>query len=342
MEDLATPRTTVHLLSEKSMKHKRDIFLFSDFPGKSFSLIGGMNSRRYKLTIAQFYQWLDILDDRKPKIDFLIWKINVDRFDVLCYVCKRVGIPLPRSSNEKMEPGDYAVYSDDGSGKPKVKVIGPRAFPTFRQREITTRQRMQECPETAELLRHNVMTEEIIGQVKARDEGVCWLTDEAANSTVVSWIIPPLWSKQVHSVERYDEDRDNEIIEGHKLSGNAITLDARLAKPFMLNAFGVDVDNNYRIVKFRNAPKGVPLQKFLPERCIAISKQHNDRFLREQFKWCLGVQFLGGDVREDYPDGGAGLIDEAADFGIDLDDPKWHTPIGREIREVLEMHEEAS
>ncbi|KIM36219.1 hypothetical protein M413DRAFT_449276 [Hebeloma cylindrosporum] len=107
-----------------------------------------------------------------------------------------------------------------------------------------------------------------------------------------------------------------------------------------MNRFGVDVDDNYQIVQFQNAPKGVVLRKRLSKKMVAISKQNNDRFLRGQFKWCLKVHFLGGDARDDYPDGGGGLAEEAADYGIDLDDPKWHTPIGREVREVMEMHEE--
>jgi hypothetical protein len=52
-----------------------------------------------------------MLDEKEPRPNFLIWRIDVIRFDVLCYTCTSVGLPLLQSCNDKMEPRDYAVYS---------------------------------------------------------------------------------------------------------------------------------------------------------------------------------------------------------------------------------------
>ena len=79
---------------------------------------------------------------------FLIWPINVIRFYTLCFTCTRFGFPLPWSSNKKMQPGDYAVYSGRylhfaewwtlihklDTGDPKLRLIEPRAY-TFHQQE---------------------------------------------------------------------------------------------------------------------------------------------------------------------------------------------------------------
>ncbi|KIM36218.1 hypothetical protein M413DRAFT_318859 [Hebeloma cylindrosporum] len=116
-----------------------------------------MNSRRYELTVAQFYRWMDILDDKpeEPKFNFLIWRIEVTRFDVLCYTCKIIGSPLPRASNEKLEPGDYCAYLDDGNGGPGgLKIIGPWASPTFRKLEIGTLQMLKNVPTAKNKLEH--------------------------------------------------------------------------------------------------------------------------------------------------------------------------------------------
>jgi hypothetical protein len=49
------------------------------------------------------------------------------------------------------------------------------------------------------------------------------------------------------------------------------------------------------------------------EKFIIISKQHNDRSLRENFKWCLSAL----DIADDYPARGGDLIHEAKDCAID-------------------------
>jgi hypothetical protein len=43
-------------------------------------------------------------------------------------------------------------------------------------------------------------------------------------------------------VDTKDDDTDNAIINDLKVSGNAITLNAKLVEAFLVNAFGADVD----------------------------------------------------------------------------------------------------
>jgi len=60
--------------------------------------------------IAQFYGWMDMPDEKEPKPNILIRRIDVIRFDVLRFTCTRAGLPLSRSW-DKMEQGYYPVYS---------------------------------------------------------------------------------------------------------------------------------------------------------------------------------------------------------------------------------------
>ena len=78
-----------------------------------YLVIVGLNSKRHKLTIASFYRWIGSLDEKEPKPNFLIWRIEVIKFDVLSYAARRIGFPPPRASNDLMEPGDYTVYSGE-------------------------------------------------------------------------------------------------------------------------------------------------------------------------------------------------------------------------------------
>jgi len=63
-----------------------------------------------------------------------------------------------------------------------------------------------------------------------------------------------------------------------------------------------------------------------------------DNFFRDHFKWCLGVHFLGGDIRQDFPDDAQGLMDKAREEGIHLEDPEWQTYPGTKIIELMMNH----
>jgi hypothetical protein len=65
------------------------------------------------VTIATFYRWLDIIDDRyrEPGLPILLRKITLEAVEILTYVMKSVdGPPLPRDSGELLEPGVYAPF----------------------------------------------------------------------------------------------------------------------------------------------------------------------------------------------------------------------------------------
>ena len=71
----------------------------------------------------------------------------------------------------------------------------------------------------------------------------------------------------------------------------------------------------------------------LPLSSIQTLTDESRVYLEENFKFCLGVNFLGGDIREDYPDYGRGFIAKIAESGgfVCPDDEKWKTKIGREV-----------
>jgi hypothetical protein len=49
----------------------------------------------------------------------------------------------------------------------------------------------------------------------------------------------------------------------------------------------------------------------------ASAQTYRDKFLKGNFKFCIGHQLLGGDAREDYPDGGRSLLERAQEDGLD-------------------------
>jgi hypothetical protein len=50
---------------------------------------------------------------------------------------------------------------------------------------------------------------------------------------------------------------------------------------------------------------------------MASAQPSRDKFLKGNFKFCIGHQLLGGDIREDYPDGGRSLMARAQTHGLD-------------------------
>ena len=70
----------------------------------------GLNSERTKPTIKAFYRWLDLINDSTGDDPYRIWKIAVERHDILTYQGQRVGDALPRLSSDYVMPGDYGSF----------------------------------------------------------------------------------------------------------------------------------------------------------------------------------------------------------------------------------------
>ncbi|KAJ7856269.1 hypothetical protein B0H14DRAFT_3448597 [Mycena olivaceomarginata] len=124
-------------------------------------------------------------------------------------------------------------------------------------------------------------------------------------------------------------------------AANVLTLRQDLIYFFHSNHFGVDVDDDHRIVVLtpiggleQDLPTHLPLQAYDPAM---------DEFLRLHFRFSLSVQLRGGDIRDDYPLGSIlAMMDE---LGVPhamtenpeecvmaaLSDARWQTVLGRAI-----------
>jgi len=120
----------------------------------------------------------------------------------------------------------------------------------------------------------------------------------------------------------------------------------------MKNKFGIDVEvsnskwiaefvtndvaqkDDYKIIIFQDFPgsEKLALKPKLPLASIQALTSAAKQYLQENFKYCLGVNLLGGDIREDYPDHGVAFIADIAEneWGSPLEE-RWKTPLGREV-----------
>ena len=122
------PRLIRHVLSERSIRQNRDVFFFDDMREKTFELCGGkepsyqrcncclhlhlytgLDSSRHNLTAENFYRWLQIVDDA-PIVEFQLWHLNIQPYDIFTYATMRQGDPLSRSSTQPLAPGNYGAY----------------------------------------------------------------------------------------------------------------------------------------------------------------------------------------------------------------------------------------
>ncbi|KZT40862.1 hypothetical protein SISSUDRAFT_1043596, partial [Sistotremastrum suecicum HHB10207 ss-3] len=103
---------------------------------------------------------------------------------------------------------------------------------------------------------------------------------------------------------------------------------------FFENAFGIDVDDNYRIVQFVDLPE-LSLPSHVPGAQRAHLEPSADRFLRYHFMWCLRVNICGGHVMDEFDEGEVlGMMEALGLRGPQLvtppvTDPRWKTEIGQ-------------
>ncbi|KIM39442.1 hypothetical protein M413DRAFT_446949 [Hebeloma cylindrosporum] len=313
----------VHILSDRSISQKRNIFLFSVNPWKAFQMCGGLNFERTKPTIEAFYRWMDLINDSEKAGTYQIWKIDVERVYILNYKGTRIGQALPPSSPDLLMPGDYAAYVNrDGDLVPKI--IGPRShFCNLFERTIISQDRSDIWPGEIETLLLNKISPEFLGEVQGRDQGKCLITGQISNESEILWIAPPAWCD--HYTVNHGE------VEEYLTTDNIITLDKRLAVLYMENRFSIDAEDEYRIVVFQDLPDDLVLPTNLPAVSVKKFDKRADIFFKAHLKCTLGVNFSAGDIYDQHTDGGQALIDHAFSPEFDINGPVWKTPIGKDV-----------
>ncbi|KAH9478925.1 hypothetical protein JR316_0009388 [Psilocybe cubensis] len=150
--------------------------------------------------------------------------------------------------------------------------------------------------------------EDIAKSVLKREQGRCIITGCAdPDALTVAWLIPPLFVKHLYHVRGNREyTRYSEITK----PGNAITLRKDLEDAFLDGAFGIDVDEDYRLVMFRDIGpaghtlKGLNVKAYFRSPDVEAQRTGpEDIFLRAQLVNCIYVNFHGGDINAQWTPG---------------------------------------
>ncbi|KAH9478920.1 hypothetical protein JR316_0009383 [Psilocybe cubensis] len=176
------------------------------------------------------------------------------------------------------------------------------------------------------------MPEEIERAVAERDKGHCVITGACGEHEVaITWLIPPAMIDALKDASQ-DPRKFNNYSEACVVS-NAITLRKDLIEALNDNAFGVDVEDNYRIVLFYDlGDTGKFLQGLERPFFHREDRQGpDDIFLIAHFLHCVKVHVIGGDVSDEYSLRDIEVWEDRLD---DEDGAEWDDPLGAEVYEV--------
>ncbi|RDB16647.1 hypothetical protein Hypma_002366 [Hypsizygus marmoreus] len=325
--DYGEPQGTVHLLSIKSTLLERDTFIFWATP--ECRLLLGLNQKRTPVTHVTLLRWIRLVD---PEIDeFHVQPVLLERRGILNYFPSPMAGPTPDPSS-RLLPGDY-LWVD-----PSTAQSGPRPLLAKRSSLSSYRAKHSADKDPVSGATHELYTfpPSFEQSVASRDGWRCFITGEEASppekELALTWLFPPAWKYRLLC----QNGRTSPPVEDFVSTSNVGLIRKDLISLFNDNAFGVDVDDDYRLVIFRDLGPNVQLA----QRQQGISPGPDGRFLREHFRWCLVVHLLGGDVREDYHvDDVAGLAQELGLLGetdedvVQLEDERWQSALGRELFE---------
>ncbi|KAK0471036.1 hypothetical protein IW261DRAFT_1597579 [Armillaria novae-zelandiae] len=321
------------LLSTKSKLFQRDTFIFStSLPAK---LLFGVNQHRIPISSALVQRWAYLLAPHSEP--FHLRPVTIHQFGIMAYGIMPNGPPIPENSSEPLPPGNYGWYGAGSTARflpqittmpnPPSFAVMKKSWTWFPNQEIM----LDVLPSVAEVVRQ-------------RDQHRCFITGIAShNDTDLVWMFPPCFAHLC----RFPPLRDgyDDVPEFFETASNAAFLHKELVPFFHDNAFSVDVDNDHRILIFRDIG---PAQTLLPSHLkVHLNEGPDDWYLREHFRISLKVCVLDGDIREDYPSSVVlqmmdelGVNSVGSDDTVELapmTDPRWQTVVGQSIWEnVLE------
>ncbi|EIM91668.1 uncharacterized protein STEHIDRAFT_153291 [Stereum hirsutum FP-91666 SS1] len=332
-------------------QHDPPAFLQVAFRGSGYLYLPGYNHSVLPLTGMHVYRWLHEI--HKPYFeDYVLNAIKIKNSDVLQYDIEEKGPEILSNSAEILQPGDYCWTPQDPaielSALPDITPCGLKDWVTATTALLDNDvKRGMYDPER--LLSSLEIPSEIHNDVVKRDTG-CFFTRKLSGDKdfITSWIFPPVSGfKTCVGVVYKDWDPAPFMT-----ANNSIRMCSDLHEPFEENAFGVDIDDNCRIIVFDPAKiKGITLPSHLPAESLAYVQDElvaDDSaaspirlrdFLRHHFVWCLRLHFLGGDISEDYDRQKVqGMINKVLKFdqaGKSLDDLKslkaWQSGLGAEV-----------
>ncbi|KAK0226788.1 hypothetical protein EDD85DRAFT_958549 [Armillaria nabsnona] len=333
------------LLSVKSKLYERDTFIFStSLPAKL--LVG--ESEPVSHTYQQRWAYL-LAPHNEP---FHLRPVTVHQFRIMAYAIMPNGSPIPENSSKQLPPGNYGWYDSaqqdfyhtsrlrpihlllQPCNKPgrSILIQGSWYFSLHSlSYELTSSPKLDVIPSVAQAVRR-------------RDQHRCFVTGTPShNDTDLIWMFPPCFARLC----RFPPIRDDyhPIPQFFETASNAAFLHKDLIPFFHGNAYSVDVDDDYRVLIFRDIG---PAEKLLPSHLrVSANEGPEDWFLREHFRISLKVCILEGDIDEDYPSSvvlrmmdDLGVNSVGSDDAVELapmTDPRWQSVIGKSIWEnVLE------
>uniref|UniRef100_A0A8H7XZJ2 Uncharacterized protein n=1 Tax=Psilocybe cubensis TaxID=181762 RepID=A0A8H7XZJ2_PSICU len=140
---------------------------------------------------------------------------------------------------------------------------------------------------------------EVEKAVAERDQGYCIMSGACGQDKVaVTWIIPPAFLPIVSAVPGTGFKHYADIC----IPSNALTMHRDLVDDFWDNAFGVDVEDNYRLVIFRDLGQAGKLLEGITTPFYRSQGRSgpDDIFFRIHFIQCLLTHFIGGDIKDQY------------------------------------------
>ncbi|KAJ7806399.1 hypothetical protein B0H14DRAFT_3882371 [Mycena olivaceomarginata] len=312
-----------HVLSNKSRLLDRDTFVFASLNPSPSRLLLGFNQKLTPVSSATIQRWVRIITPKTR--EFVICPVVVHSIGVFEYYIEPSGPPIEATSPTLLLPGNYGLYHNDA-----CIATGPPDIMSARSWSGSFEHHASKMDDKKRALEYQFLPE-IERSVMARDNQTCWFTG-ATDDIALSWIFPPVFRNQTKA--SWFDVLDKEFV----TAKNVLTLKSELKLHFHSNNFTVDVDDDYRIVILRDMGRAV---SFLPTR-LSRHQQHDtvvDSFLRDHFRYSLGVMILGGDIRETYSRQEVlEMIGELVGYGRDddrdavpLTDERWKTDLGQEI-----------
>ncbi|KAF9461580.1 hypothetical protein BDZ94DRAFT_1263408 [Collybia nuda] len=309
----------LHLTSEEAANKSNNIFIWRTASYNYTIVLSWRVDEDLPMTHRNMYRWVDeASEEHFSRIGFstptyLIFPVEIERTknNPLAHhgrilVDLDSGLPSPplaRDSLERLDPGSYGLFTLNGEPSNHSFTFSP-LYSIYTLKMSTVYAKV--------LVPQSTVEEQIRGQVKDRDGSRCCLTgvEMAENDLNITYIIPP-W-KAYLMMDRDDGDRwamehtfptkrPHALAETVMTSSNCLTMSKKAIPLFEKNIIAIDVDDNYRIIRFYEGKKveavlGQPLKEYM-----VPNDTKADKFLRTHFLYSLCVHTYGGDHIDSFP-----------------------------------------
>ncbi|KAF9544386.1 hypothetical protein CPC08DRAFT_824047 [Agrocybe pediades] len=334
-------------LAPKSIRLRRDLFIFEE--PASGRLLGGLNQTVTHASPHQLRRWLLLLFPEATEPAHYLVSIMVKRSTIFFYNRERKGELLSWESRSPLLPGCYALVVEDGVTPNLLAFRGDDPVDTYAERaeKVETFPTRYPADYVNKVMKYNRYKDEelnFLRLVPSRDGCRCLITNlPLADADVgISWIIPPAFTDQEDYEPLFHCQPENS-----RIYANCITMHKLLVTPFLRNAFGVEVVDDYNIVVFEDL--GEAATELLNKANFKATKlkeavnkggpnSPSADFLMGHFRHCLRSVFLGGEItmEEDYsPSTCQYILRKANRVRKNPQDPFWKTLAGKEARAYM-------